>query len=820
MRVLKFGGSSLANAERFLDVAQIITTKSQSDAIAVVVSAPQGITNHLVHLADNIGKKQAIEDGLTKFQQASTHITTALSEKVAGFDGAKVQAHVSDLVGQLDRFLEGAHLLAYCPEHINARIISLGERVSVSLLDGVLSAQGQQVSVIAPEKFLYTNSESLNAVANLAKSKEQYGKHYGELAGIGLMPGFIGTSVDGQLTTLGRNGSDYSAAVLAVCAQADACEIWTDVSGVYNADPRSIPTATVLDYLSYQEAMELSYFGAKVLHPKTIGPLAQNHIECYIKNTSNPEAKGTLIGNERSKGESVKAISNLDDLTMVNVSGPGMKGMVGMASRIFEAMSHANISTVMISQSSSEYCISFCVHTKDAKRAKKSLHQAFELELFNGLLEPIKLQNNLSIVSLIGDGMQQQQGVAAKLFSSLAQARVNVIAIAQDSSERSISVVIEGRKATDAIKVCHQNFFSHHQSIDVFLVGCGVVGSELIDQMARQQKALAKQNIDLTVYGIANSKGMLVKSGGIDLSQWQQSLNDDSGRIPLQVSDVKDFVRANHLINPVLVDCTSNEDLAMSYVEYLEQGFHVVTPNKKANTDSWQYYQALRNAAQNTKRRFLYETTVGAGLPVIDTLQNLFRAGDELHQFQGILSGSLSYIFGKLDEGMSISQATAIAKENGFTEPDPRDDLSGMDVARKLLILAREAGLQLELSDIDIEPVLPRDFYANGSVSEFMKNLTKIDDYYAEKVAQAKAEGKVLRYIGNIVDGQCKVTIEAVDGTHPLNAIKDGENALAIHSRYYQPIPFVLRGYGAGAAVTAAGVFGDLLRTLAWEQVS
>ncbi|QOL25717.1 bifunctional aspartate kinase/homoserine dehydrogenase I [Thalassotalea sp. LPB0316] len=820
MRVLKFGGSSLANANRFLEVAKIITDKAQQGAIAVVVSAPQGITNHLVYLADNIASKTAIDQGLGQFQQASTDIINALSNQLSGFDGDKVKAHVSDLVGQLDRYLEGAHLLAYCPEHINARIISLGERVSVSLLEGVLTAQQYQVSTIAPEKFLFTNNASLNAVADLAKSKAQYAEHYSELSGIGLMPGFIGTSADGQLTTLGRNGSDYSAAVLAVCAKADACEIWTDVSGVYNADPRAIPSATVLDYLSYQEAMELSYFGAKVLHPKTIGPLAQHHIKCYIKNTAKPDAKGTLIGNERSKGDSVKAISNLDDLTMINVSGPGMKGMVGMASRVFAAMSQANISTVMISQSSSEYCISFCVHSADAKRAKKSLQQAFELELFNGLLEPIQLQQKLSIISLIGDGMQQQQGVAAKLFSSLAQARVNVIAIAQDSSERSISVVIEERKATDAIKVCHQNFFSHHQSIDVFLVGCGVVGSELIDQIARQQGALAEQNIDLSVYGIANSKGMALQSGGIDLNNWQAFIEAPSQRVALTVEEIKNFVRENHLINPVLVDCTSNEALAMSYVEYLEQGFHVVTPNKKANTDSWQYYQALRTAAQHTKRRFLYETTVGAGLPVIDTLQSLFRAGDKLHQFQGVLSGSLSYIFGKLDEGMSISQATAIAKENGFTEPDPRDDLSGMDVARKLLILAREAGMALELSDIEIEPVLPSDFNAQGSVTEFMNNLVQIDEYYANKVSQAKSEGKVLRYIGNIIDGKCKVSIEAVDGTHPLSAIKDGENALAIHSRYYQPIPFVLRGYGAGAAVTAAGVFGDLLRTLAWEQVS
>ncbi len=814
MKVLKFGGSSLANAEKFISVAKLISEEATNGQVSAVLSAPQGITNQLEALLTGLRNNQEITHVETIIKQS---IDAIANDLIAALNPEnQLNSDLKQQYTQLDRLIEGAKLLGHCPEQTAAQILTLGERISILFLSTIFNNQSLDVTLIEPEQFLIAEDQAGDPLANIPLSKQKFAERYNQFSQISLMPGFVGISPQGCTTTLGRNGSDYSAAILAVCVNASVCEIWTDVDGVYNADPRLVAEAELVERMSFSEAIELSYFGAKILHPKTITPLSAHDIPCLIKNSLAPEKPGTLISQQSTTETAVKAISSLDDVAMINVAGPGMKVKVGMTSRIFSALGRANIQVILISQSSAAYRISLCVSANQAEQAVDCLRHEFELELENLRVDPIEIIEGLSVVSLVGDNMQQQRGIAAKFFSSLSQAGVNIIAIAQDSSERSISAVIRNLRTDDAVRICHRNLFLKRFSIDAFVIGCGTVGSELLNQIKQQQAFLLERNIELKVYGIATSKKLLLTPDGIALDKdWRAELQQSTAQFNLQ--QLNQFVEQNHLLNPVIIDATSSESIAMSYADYLSADYHVVTANKKANTTNIDYYYQLRKVAQQQKRRFLYETNVAAGLPVIDNLQNLLGAGDQLVEFEGILSGSLSYIFGQLHQGLSLSQATKKAKELGYTEPNPAEDLSGLDVARKVLIIAREAGFQLELGDIELQSILTPELAKISSSEKFMQALPALDQAVQEQVSDAEKQGKLLKYIAQIKQGKCQVKIVAVSADHPLYGVDGGENALAMHTRYYQPTPFVIRGYGAGASVTAAGLFADILRTLVWD---
>lgn len=556
MRVLKFGGTSLANAERFARAADIIVSNCGQCDCSAVLSAPAKITNALVAVVDGTIKHGEATVEVNLIEKIFTDLFNGLSELEPAFDSAPLFSKLERTLGQLRQYTHGMTLLGQCPDSIYARVISKGERLSIATMEALLVARGYNAFVIDPVKYLVSLGDYLEGVVDIDLSTKNFKKDPIPSGHIGLMPGFTAANSNGELVTLGRNGSDYSAAVLAACVRAECCEIWTDVDGVYSCDPRLVPDARLLKSLSYQEAMELSYFGAKVLHPKTILPIARFQIPCLIKNTANPQAPGTLIGQDTGEDNlAVKGITTLDKLSMLNVSGPGMKGMVGMAERVFGAMADSGVSVVLITQSSSEYSISFCIESEDKALAEHSLEAEFELELKDGLLEPLEFIDDLAIVTLVGDQMREAKGVAAQFFTSLAEVNINIVAIAQGSSERAISAVIPDGKVSEAIKACHENLFNSNHYLDVFVVGVGGVGGELIEQIQRQQAKLADQSIVIRVCGLANSRSMVLNSRGVPLENWRDSLGNSTEQFSL--ASMIQLVQRNHIINPVLVDCTA-----------------------------------------------------------------------------------------------------------------------------------------------------------------------------------------------------------------------------------------------------------------------
>ena len=812
MLIQKYGGSSLADQNGFIAAAGIISDAAKDENVVVVLSAMYGVTDLLessIKAATEGGDFRAVLDSIdTKEQEILQDMQSS------GWDCPVATVFLQEQKRRLASRLEGVALLEQCPSEVQAEILSMGEGFSSRLMADLLRAQGHAARWSDTDVLPPANDSYMDSLVDIEAAAPLLQQAISGVDNILILPGFYGVNARGKPQLMGRNGSDYSAACVAAALKARSCEIWKDVDGFFTADPRVVASAKCLDEVSYEEAMELSFFGAKVISAKALTPLMSAGIPCEIKNTYHPDLPGTLIHANTEKPTVVRGISNLDDVASITLQGGGMRGRVGVARRVMEALANESISVLLIVQSSSEYSITLCVRSSEANRACKALEEAFHFELLHGLISAVSVKDQRSVITLVGDGMNHYRGIAARFLSAISASGVNVEVIAQGSTECAIAVVVEKQEAEAALRSCHTAFFSHTSHMDVILVGCGNVGSALLQQFQTKDRSLVADHKALHVRAIANSRKLLVGHDTVDLGSWKQDLEQKG--IDWSVDDILAIRKQLGLLNPTIIDCSTNEALAKEYTNFLANGFNVVAANKKANTLSMAYYREMRATASRHFRKFMYETNVGAGLPFIDTLQSLIRSGDEVQSFGGILSGSLSMIFGMLEDGVAFSQAVEKAMQLGFTEPDPRDDLSGMDVARKLLIIAREVGLELELDDIEVEPVIKNGFAAKTDSTDLVEHLKVLDESFAERVSEAKASGGVLRYVGQIEDGRCSVAIEVVPKHKPLGSIRDGENALVLYSRYYQPIPLVLRGYGAGADVTAAGVFGDLLRT-AWR---
>lgn len=827
MLTLKFGGTSMADAERILGSANIIIGRAKEDRISVIASAASGVSNFLQSCIDSCITGSNVEGFVEELKNKHYSICTELKSKLNNFNEESVYNKLNPIFTEFEKLLSGIVSFGECPDTVYCRIMGMGELLSNPILEEVLRSLGQNVLLLDTRDFIVTTGNQKEGDPDYSICSKNFmpyrdGESFSKYR-ILIFPGFICSWSGGNgqrlvMGLLGRNGSDFSASIVGYCLSSSRVEFWTDVDGVYTADPRIVKDAILVNDMTYEESMELAFFGSKVLHPKTLAPLVAKGIEAWSLNSHNPKARGTRIAKgpfESARKNSICGISCLKKVSMISVSGTGMRGRSGMASRIFGSVSRSGISILLITQSSSEYTISFCVKDEEAFKVQDVLEEELALEIRDGLIDPVSVKKDCAVVSVVGDGMISNRGIAAKFLDAISSQDINILAIAQGSSERCISAVITGSDGDTAVRAIHAFFFNTSQTIEVFAFGAGTIGGTLIDQIKNQQKKFKESNIDLKVICIATGHKLLLDENGLNLENWRENLNE-SKAVP-KLEEILKFVHEKKYLNPVFVDCTASYDLPEHYLEILNAGMSIATPNKRANSMKYDYYKALRDTANKMHRRFLYETNVGAGLPIIDTLQNLFKSGDRLTSFSGIMSGSLSYIFGKLDEGVSFSDAVKEAKSLGFTEPDPRDDLSGMDVARKALIIARESGMKIELDDIKINRLFPDDFDDSGKVEQFMQNLPKVDSYFSSKIGELKKQNKVLRMGASIQDGKVSVGVMEVSIDHPLYGVRGGENAFVFTTDRYNPIPLTIRGYGAGAGVTAAGVFGDILRTVSFN---
>lgn len=817
VKVLKFGGSSVADAARINTVIDIIRTAQNGASVPlVVVSALQGITDHLIRCA------QLALDGSAAFRDEAAAIRRR--HKMAAEVLAQIElsdpvfptiSHeaIDEICDEFEARLTGVSLLRELSPRTLDAVMSVGEQLSARIITGALLARGVTASYADARELVVTDATFGNAHVD---EEATYARIRGFVAahpGIAIMTGFLGATRSGETTTLGRGGSDYTASLAGAALEASQIQIWTDVSGVLTSDPRKVLRAFPVPYLSYEEAMELSHFGAKVIYPPTMRPAMARGIPLVIKNTFDPAAPGTVIGaNPGDITQAVRGISSIDQLTLIRVQGSGLVGVSGMAMRLFRALASADVNVILITQASSEHTICVAIKPSQSAEAEAAIRDEFAHELRASLIDPPIIDNDYAIVSVVGDGMRNTPGVAATLCHSLAENGVNIAAIAQGSSERNISVVIRRLDQRKALNAIHDRFFlSHLRTLNVFVVGHGLIGRTLLAQIQEHRESLRREHhVDLSVVGLITSSRMIIDEEGIPLDAPEELLETTGQPADLQ-SFVQQLINLN-LPHSVFVDCTASTEVPYWYHTVLLQHIAVVTPNKKAQSGPLLSYQIIKEAAKLPGSRFLFETSVGAGLPVIGTLNDLLRSGDKIRTIDAVLSGTLSYLFNTLVPGRPMSQLIRDARDRGFTEPDPRDDLSGLDVARKLLILVREAGYQLSLEDIEIENLVPGPLRDLPTVEDFLTKLSDYDGAFEKLVSDAHERGRRLRYIAQFDGARAKVSLQPVGSTHPFFSLSGSDNILAFTTERYHASPLVIQGPGAGAAVTAAGVFADIVR--------
>lgn len=801
---MKFGGTSVGSAANIRRVREILS--GVPGDVVVVVSALGGITDRILRTARlAAGGDPSFRSELHGIRERHLEVIHDLFEAPQRSD---VSATSEAILGELELVLTGIALVGELTPKTLDRILGMGERISCRIIAAFLEA-----GLADSADLIITDSHYGKATVDFRETNARIRDAFEGFRGRRVMPGFIARNSNGDYTTLGRGGSDFTAAIVAAALKAEALEIWTDVDGFMTADPRVISSAYTIPALTYAEAMELSNFGAKVVYPPTILPVYKKDIPVHIRNTMNPEAPGTLITRLPGNGKErpIKGISSIQGIALVTIQGIGMVGVSGIAMRLFTALAHEKINIILISQASSENTISIAIEEEMASPAETAIREEFEREIRHDQINRVMVETGLSIVAIVGENMRQSTGVAGKLFSTIGRNGINVIAIAQGASELNISWVVRTAELRKTLNVVHESFFlSENTVLNVFLVGTGLVGSHLLAQIAAQQERLLREShLKIRITGLTNTRHMLFDREGIDAGSFRETLQEKGEK-----ADITRFVEqmtSLNLYNSVFVDCTSSETVAGLYHRILSGNIHIVAANKTAASSEFDNYLLLKRTAKEKGVKFLFETNVGAGLPIINTLNDLVNSGDKVIRIEAVMSGTLNYIFNILSEEVPLSQAIRMAREAGFTEPDPRVDLSGADVVRKLLILARESGYRLEKEDIRVVPLLPAEYF-QGSRDEFWEKIPALDASFEEKRKILAAAHQKWRFVASFDERNARAELREIEKDHPFYDLEGSNNLIIYQTERYNEFPMLIKGYGAGAAVTAAGVFADLIR--------